>query len=428
MRGEGRIASLESWSSADRSFRTTRWSWRRVARRPCLCAGSRGVPFWTSRDATSGREVPASLAVLGGGVVGCELAQLYRRLGTEVDLVQIGPPPRENEEAGALLGRRCTEEGCASTCTEAEASSAPARRTAPSAWPDGGDIRDDGSWSRPGGGLGWRISARGAGGPAESRAASWTSGCERRTASGPSVTSPDRTLHHVGSTRDGSPRGTWPGGEVRADYRAVPAVTFTDPAGSVRRWTDGRGNGAVEVGTASRHSTYARPKRKLFVKLFADPERRVLVGAAIVGPEAGEWLGQLILAVRAEIPVDVLGTPSSRTRPSAKPSTSRPATCLCNSQPTASSTTERVPVPGTGPCPQRTGGACARGSAALASRHGGGIELVGGLAGVPLFADLARPQLEEIAPATRNRRRACASSAEALEARTSRDPRGRRPP
>jgi dihydrolipoamide dehydrogenase len=42
------------------------------------------------------------------------------------------------------------------------------------------------------------------------------------------------------------------------------------------------------------------------VKLAADRERRVLVGAVAVAPEAGEWLGQLTLAVRAEIPLDVL--------------------------------------------------------------------------------------------------------------------------
>ena len=40
--------------------------------------------------------------------------------------------------------------------------------------------------------------------------------------------------------------------------------------------------------------------------MFADPGRRVLVGAVAVGPEAGEWLGQLTLAIRAEVPVDVI--------------------------------------------------------------------------------------------------------------------------
>ena len=42
------------------------------------------------------------------------------------------------------------------------------------------------------------------------------------------------------------------------------------------------------------------------MKLAADAGRRVLVGAVAVGPEAGEWLGQLTLAVRARVPLDVL--------------------------------------------------------------------------------------------------------------------------
>jgi pyruvate/2-oxoglutarate dehydrogenase complex dihydrolipoamide dehydrogenase (E3) component len=83
-------------------------------------------------------------------------------------------------------------------------------------------------------------------------------------------------------------------------------VTFTDPqVASVGRTT---GDGLVEGGHGStaRHSTYERPKRPGFLKVFADPDRRVLVGACAVGPEAGEWLGQLTLAIKAEVSVDVL--------------------------------------------------------------------------------------------------------------------------
>ena len=55
-----------------------------------------------------------------------------------------------------------------------------------------------------------------------------------------------------------------------------------------------------------RASTYARPRPEGFLTLFAAARGRVIVGATAVGPEAGEWLQQLTLAIRAEVPVDVL--------------------------------------------------------------------------------------------------------------------------
>jgi pyruvate/2-oxoglutarate dehydrogenase complex dihydrolipoamide dehydrogenase (E3) component len=61
-----------------------------------------------------------------------------------------------------------------------------------------------------------------------------------------------------------------------------------------------------DLSGVSRTSTYERPTRDGFVRLFADPDERVLVGAVAVGPQATEWLGQLTLAVRSATPIDVL--------------------------------------------------------------------------------------------------------------------------
>ena len=97
-------------------------------------------------------------------------------------------------------------------------------------------------------------------------------------------------------------------GEDRvADYRAIPAAVFTDPQVGTVGTT--QGDGLVTASftiDGGRLSTYERPRRPGLVKLAADPVRRVLVGAVVVGPEAGEWLGQLTVAVRAETPLDVL--------------------------------------------------------------------------------------------------------------------------
>jgi pyruvate/2-oxoglutarate dehydrogenase complex dihydrolipoamide dehydrogenase (E3) component len=113
---------------------------------------------------------------------------------------------------------------------------------------------------------------------------------------------------HVGKYQARVAAADAAGLEARADHSAVPAVTFTDPqVASVGR-TSGEGlvTSSWKVNATPRASTYERPRRRGLLKVFADPERRVLVGAVAVGPEAGEWLGQLTLAVKAEVPVDVL--------------------------------------------------------------------------------------------------------------------------
>ena len=73
--------------------------------------GLDSVRTWTSRDATSAHAVPRRLGVLGGGVVGCELAQAWRRLGSEVVLLVRGPrllpsaEPVASEKVAAALRR-----------------------------------------------------------------------------------------------------------------------------------------------------------------------------------------------------------------------------------------------------------------------------------------------------------------------------------
>jgi dihydrolipoamide dehydrogenase len=109
---------------------------------------------------------------------------------------------------------------------------------------------------------------------------------------------------HVGKYQGRVAAADVAGLPARADYRAIPAVTFTDPqVASVGRLA---GDAVAKVRLPSRASTYERPRPAGFLKVFADRDRRVLVGATAAGPEAGEWLQQLTLAIRAETPVDVL--------------------------------------------------------------------------------------------------------------------------
>jgi pyruvate/2-oxoglutarate dehydrogenase complex dihydrolipoamide dehydrogenase (E3) component len=113
---------------------------------------------------------------------------------------------------------------------------------------------------------------------------------------------------HVGKYQARVAAADIAGRNAKADYRAIPAGIFTDPEVATVGRTDGDDDVSVrwELTDTPRLATYEKPKRDGFVRLFADPRQRVLVGAIAVGPQAAEWLGQLTLAVRSATPIDVL--------------------------------------------------------------------------------------------------------------------------
>jgi pyruvate/2-oxoglutarate dehydrogenase complex dihydrolipoamide dehydrogenase (E3) component len=270
-------------------------------------AGLDRVEYWTNREATSTHAVPASMIVVGAGPVGCELAQLFARLGSRVAVVDVADRllPRDHPDAGAIIADVLREDGVALHLGQSIERVEPGVHAQLA---DGTRISGDrlliaaGRRANTDGlgveALGVRVSKRGIEVDERMRAADgvWAAGDVTGIA----------MFTHVGKYQARVAAAAMAGREARADYRAVPAVTFTDP--QVASVGDTSGEGAVvgERGSTARLSTYERPKRPGFLKVFADPARRVLVGAVAVGPEAGEWLGQLTLAIRAEVPVDVL--------------------------------------------------------------------------------------------------------------------------
>ena len=273
--------------------------------------GLEETPYWTSRGAIETSEVPGSLIVLGGGVVGCELAQLFARLGSRVTLVHNGEHllPRNDPEAGDLLRDALEEEGVTvrtSTVTECARHGQGFRLRAE----DGATIEGERLLVATGrapavDGLELeradvRVENGGIAVDERMRAADgvWAIGDVTGKA----------LFTHVGKYQARVTAANIAGDGASADYRAVPAVVFTDPQVASVGTTAGDGlvSAAHAIDSTPRTSTYERPKRPGFVKLVADPERRVLVGATAVGPEAGEWLGQITLAVRAEVPVALL--------------------------------------------------------------------------------------------------------------------------
>jgi pyruvate/2-oxoglutarate dehydrogenase complex dihydrolipoamide dehydrogenase (E3) component len=271
--------------------------------------GLDSVDYWTNQDATRAHEIPTSLAVMGGGPVGAELAQFFARMGARVTVIERGPRllGRVHEDAGDLMVDAFRSEGIDVRTDVGVERVEPGVRLTLS---DGSTVDAEkllvATGRRPhvqGLGLeqlGVSIGPRGIEVDERLRAAEgvWALGDVTGVA----------LFTHVGKYQARIAAADMMGRAAKADYRAVPAGIFTDPeVGTVGR-TEGEGlvSARWEMTATPRLATYERPKRDGFVRVFADPAERILVGAVTVGPQATEWLGQLTLAVRSATPVEVL--------------------------------------------------------------------------------------------------------------------------
>lgn len=93
VRGEGRIVGTRSVAVDDTVFTARRAVIIGIGSSPDIPSvpGLADTPFWTNREAVAATEVPRSLAVMGGGPVGCEFAQMFARFGCHVTLVETSP-------------------------------------------------------------------------------------------------------------------------------------------------------------------------------------------------------------------------------------------------------------------------------------------------------------------------------------------------
>jgi pyruvate/2-oxoglutarate dehydrogenase complex dihydrolipoamide dehydrogenase (E3) component len=113
-------------------------------------------------------------------------------------------------------------------------------------------------------------------------------------------------LTHVGKYQGRVVAANILGTPREANYDAVPRVVFTDPQAAAVGATDARFNATVPIRDVPKTATYTRAYAESigFLTLLSDGER--LTGAYALGPEAGEWLQQATLAIRARVPLDVL--------------------------------------------------------------------------------------------------------------------------
>ena len=266
---------------------------------------------WTSREATSMKAVPRRLLVLGGGPVGVEMAQVVRRLGGEVVLIDRSDHvlAREPAPLGQALGEVLRSDGIE---LELSAGTAAARR-------DGEDYvveLDDGRELR-----GDRLLVATGRRPRVDGIGLETVGIEPDPHGVP-VDASLRVAENLWAIGDVT--GLWPLthvgkyqgdvvaanilGEARAaHYDAVPRVTYTDPQAAAVGAGDGRYTATAKLSEVAKTATYthAYAESNGYLTLVSDGRR--LTGAHALGPEAGEWLQQATLAIRAEVPLEVLG-------------------------------------------------------------------------------------------------------------------------
>jgi dihydrolipoamide dehydrogenase len=265
---------------------------------------------WTNREATGMKAVPRRLLILGGGPVGAEMAQAVHRLGGEVAVIDMAEHllGREPAPLGEALGEDLRREGVELFLS---ASANSARREGDDyilELDDGRELRGDrllvATGRRPrvrGIGLetvGVEPDPHGVPVDAHLRVA------ERLWAIGDVVGI--WPLTHVGKYQGDVVAANILGEQRKANYEAVPRVTYTDPQAAAVGDDAGRFSSMVPVSDLPKTATYTRAYADSngFLTLLSDGER--LTGAYALGPEAGEWLQQATLAIRGHVPLDVL--------------------------------------------------------------------------------------------------------------------------
>ncbi|MFG1605090.1 dihydrolipoyl dehydrogenase family protein [Actinoplanes sp. NPDC049265] len=271
-------------------------------------AGLDGV--WTNREATGLTSVPERLIVLGAGPVGVEMSQAVRRLGGEVVLTAHGRHvlPREPAQLGEGLGEALRRDGVELVLGPSAVAARRDREEYVLTLDDGRELRGDrllvATGRRPRvRDIGLEtvgVTATDRGIPVDARLSAadnlWVVG--------------DATglwmLTHVGKYQGEVVADNILGRPREADYTAVPRVVFTDPQAASVGASDAPHRATVPLAEVAKTETYTRRYAESpgFLTLLSDGE--VLTGAYALGPEAGEWLQQATLAIRARVPLAVL--------------------------------------------------------------------------------------------------------------------------
>jgi pyruvate/2-oxoglutarate dehydrogenase complex dihydrolipoamide dehydrogenase (E3) component len=313
IRGDGRIAGPGTVEVDGRSY---------TARHIVVATGSEPVippipglrdldGVWTNREATGVRDIPASLIILGGGPVGVELAQAFASFGTTVELVEgMGHIlPREPRALGEALGEAISSDRLRIHLGRRAASVATGPEGGYAVRFENGDelsaekllvatgrrprMRDIGLET-----VGIEAEPRGI--PVDARMNAgdgiWAIG----------DVSGIWPLTYVGKYHGRIVAANILGEHREADFSAVPRVVFTHPQAAAVGEAEGVVSATISLSAVPKTATYLRAwdEHPGFLTLISDGH--VLTGAYGIGPEAGEWMQQATLAIRARVPLEVM--------------------------------------------------------------------------------------------------------------------------
>jgi pyruvate/2-oxoglutarate dehydrogenase complex dihydrolipoamide dehydrogenase (E3) component len=281
------------------------------------------VDFWTNRQAAIPKELPVSMAILGGGAIGVELGQAFARLGCRVTVIEAGPNflGLEEPEAGAALRPHLEADGMmlviGDPCigVEPQIMGPSAQRASVLVHlKSGAAVRADrllvATGRRPNADA-WQ----GAGLPQKERG--WLKVDPATLEVQPGVFGAGDVTGLGGFTHLAYYHAQviarrLRGIDARADHTAIPRVTFTDPevasVGLSEAAARARGIDVAVAGADPGESVrgYIHDFHRGAVKLVADRARGVLIGATLVSPRAGEILGELVLAIKLATPLQIL--------------------------------------------------------------------------------------------------------------------------
>ena len=265
---------------------------------------------WGTREATAMKAVPRRLIVLGGGSAGVEIAQVVRRLGGEAVLVEGADRliPREPAPLGEALAEALRRDGIELRLGVLAAEALRDGDDYVLKLSDGTEVRGErllvatGRHPRVEG-----IGLETVGIDADRhgiRVDEFLRAGERIWAIG------DVTgiwpLTHVGEYEGDVVAANIAGESHPANYEAVPRVTYTDPQAAAVGSAEAPYSTTTLLSEVPKTATYthAYAESNGFLTLLSDGTR--LTGAYALGAEAGEWLQQATLAIRARVPLEVL--------------------------------------------------------------------------------------------------------------------------